>query len=423
MSLVLRALPGRLLIAALALSAAVAGSGCGAFDAPEVRPCAWLDRPSGENPEGAARTAVLVDRSSSTRPGARTAPGAPVPDWGATLVRELDVAALEGGTLSIAGFDGTRATVDWEADRASVSRVEGTDTTKGDRRRARRGCLEERIRTVSAGTPRSGRTDVLGALAAAVDQLGPQAGRRRVVVATDGLVNTGCADLRSLGFDGTAEIDATVARCRTAGELPGLKGVEVALVGIGMTAGGPVPTSPQTTWLTTLWTGLCRAAGAADCRVEATARTRGAGGSDVVKHPTMEPVVTFPAVSERPAGRVTTITIPGSVLFATDTAELSPQARGTLDDAAKRVRELGPLSVAVSGHTDSRGSEERGRRLSLDRAEAVRAALAARGITVLTARGHSDDRPRCTPEYRDGEPDHAAMACNRRVEIAVTVRR
>ncbi|MGW7428745.1 OmpA family protein [Streptomyces sp. NPDC054861] len=422
MSFLTRALPGRLLAGALALSAAVAGSGCAAFEAPKVRHCAWLD-PSAEDVGGTARTVVLVDRSSSARPGARTAPGAPVPDWPATLVRRLDLAGLEGGTLSIAGFDGTRATVDWEAEAASVTHAEGTDEAKEDQRRARRGCLVERLRQASAGAPRSGRTDPLGALAATVDQLGPGEGRRRVLVATDGLANTGCADLRQAGFDGTAEIDAIVARCRSAGELPALRGVEVQLVGIGLTAGGPVPTSVQTAWLTTLWTRLCRAAGASDCRTEASGRTRKAGERAAERQVAEEPTVTFPAVSERPAGRVTTLTLPGSVLFATDTSALSPQARGTLDAAAKRIRELGPLSVAVSGHTDSRGTEERGKRLSRDRAEAVRAALTARGIAVESARGHSDDRPRCTPEYRDGEPDHAAMACNRRVEIAVTVRR
>ncbi|MEV7869030.1 OmpA family protein [Streptomyces sp. NPDC088124] len=329
--------------------------------------------------------------------------------------------ALEGRLLSVAGFDGTRATVDWEVDRTLVTPVKGTDTLKKDRRSGRRGCVEKRLRELSAGAPSIDRTDVLGALAAADDHLGPGDGRHRIVVATDGLTNTGCADLRSVGFDGSDEIKATVERCRKAGELPDLAGAEVNLVGIGRAARGEAPSSPQTAWLATFWTQLCEATGASSCEAAATARVREAGkNTEAVK---TEPEVTFPAVSEQPAGRVTTITLPGSVLFATDRAELSPSAQSTLDDAARRIKDLDPVSVAVFGHTDSRGSEQRGRELSLARADSVQAALTKRGVTVVSARGYSNDRPSCTPEYHDGVPDYAAMACNRRVEIAVTVRR
>ncbi|MEU8822320.1 OmpA family protein [Streptomyces sp. NPDC048636] len=277
------------------------------------------------------------------------------------------------------------------------------------------------MRQLSAGTPSTDRTDVLGALAAASDQLGQGSGRRRIIMATDGLTNTGCVDLRSAGFDGTAEITTMVRRCRKAGELPNLTGTEVSLVGIGRAARREVPSSSQTAWLTTLWTRMCEATGAADCHVAATARSHEAGpGTGAGKS---EPEVTFPAVSERPAGKVTTITLPGSVLFATDHAELSPTARSTLDDAVRRINELHPSSVTVSGHTDSRGSEQHGRQLSLARAQAVRAALVQRGIRVTSTHGYSDDQPQCTPEYRDSVPDYAAMACNRRVEVAVTVHR
>ncbi|MDO0927238.1 OmpA family protein [Streptomyces sp. TG1A-8] len=421
MSSLHQARPGRLLATALSLAALAAASGCGAFETPASRPCAWLDRGS-DGADGARReTAVLVDRSPSTRPGRTPSAHDRAPDWAATLLatRELAPSALEGGSLSAAGFDGTRATVDWRVDGAFVTPVKGDRRLRRDRWNGRRGCLEKRLRQLSAGAPGTGRTDVLGALAAADDQLGAGAGRRRIVVATDGLTNTGCADLRSAGFDGTAEIGAVVERCRRSGELPDLTGVEVSLVGIGRAARGKQPSSPQTAWLSTLWTRLCGATGASSCEVAATARIRGAG-EDAGTAKT-EPEVVFPAVSERSTGRVTRIVLPGSVLFATDRAELSRAARNTLDDAARRIRNLGPVSVAVSGHTDSRGTEQHGRRLSLARALTVRAALAERGVAVASARGYSDDQPRCTPEYRHGAPDYAAMACNRRVEITVTV--
>ncbi|MFF4666797.1 OmpA family protein [Streptomyces sp. NPDC001282] len=363
-----------------------------------------------------------MDRSSSTKPDKAAPPGDRVPDWVATLLdaRGLTLPVLEGGVLSMAGFDGTRATVDWEVNRSFVAPVKGNDTLKKDRRAGRLGCLEERLRQLSAEASSTARTDVLGSLAAASEQLGSGDGPRRIVVATDGLSNTGCADLRSAGFDGTSKIDATVERCRKAGELPDLAGAEVDLVGIGRAARGAAPSSQQTAWLAAFWTRLCEATGAS-CVVTTTARARTAG--EIADAGKAEPEVTFPAVTERSADRVTTIVLPGSVLFATDRDELSWSARSTLDDAARRIRELRPVTVAVTGHTDSRGSEQRGRQLSLARARAVRAGLAERGITVASARGYSDDRPQCTPEYRGGVPDHAAMACNRRVEISVTVRR
>ncbi|MET8559315.1 OmpA family protein [Streptomyces flaveolus] len=413
----------RLLAAALALTAVLAGSGCGAFDTPEARPCAWLDRSSDGANATQERTIVLVDRSASVRPDRTTPPGARVPDWATTVLAapELGPSELEGGTLSAAAFDGTRATVSWAVDRAFVAPVKGNDTRKKDRRDGRRACLRQRLRQLAAESPSTGRTDVLGALAAADDQLGPKGGRRRIVVATDGLTNTGCADLRSAGFDGTAEIKAAVERCRTAGELPDLTGAEVTLVGIGHAARGEAPSSPQIAWLTTFWTRMCDATGASSCEVAATARVRRAGRN--TRAGGTEPKVTFPAVAEQRSGRNTTIILPGSVLFATDSAELSRSAQSALDDAARRINDLHPVSVAVSGHTDSRGSEQHGRQLSLARARAVRSALAERGITVASARGYSDERPSCTPEYHDGVPDYAAMACNRRVEITVTVRR
>ncbi|WP_458089975.1 OmpA family protein [Streptomyces malaysiensis] len=422
MSVFNRTTRGKFIALVLVSTALVADSGCSAFETPKAQPCAWLDRSSEEADDPQRRTAVLVDRSSSARPDKTTGPTTRVPDWAATLmgVRELGLPRLEGGSVSAAGFDGTRATVDWEVDRVFVSPVKGNGKLREDRRAIRHGCLEKRLRQISAGAPGTSRTDVLGALAAAADQLGPGGGERRIVMATDGLANTGCADLRSAGFDGSTEIGAVVDRCRKAGELPDLTGVEVDFLGVGRAAQGKAPSSPQTAWLTALWTRLCRATGASDCRV-ALARTRQAGRVGTAVKP--EPGVSFPTVSERPAGRVTTIALPGSVLFATDQAELSPTARDTLDDAARRIRDLHPISVAVSGHTDSRGSEQRGKQLSLARAKAVRSALAQRGVDVHSTRGYSDERPSCTPEYRGGVPDYRAMACNRRVEIAVTVRR
>ncbi|WP_326811089.1 OmpA family protein [Streptomyces scopuliridis] len=418
----------QLLTAALALLALGASSGCGAFESPRQQPCAWLDRThSGDtgtsSDRGGAHTAILIDRSSSTRAGKAASERGRVPNWAATLLASPDL-PLSGldGDLSVSGFDGTRSTVDWGVNRAALPPMTGNETLKKDKRLARGACLEKRLTRLSAEAPRTDRTDVLGALAAAGEQLGGVGGRRRIVVATDGLTNTGCVDLRSAGFEGAAEIKETVEYCREAGELPDLAGVEVSLLGIGRAAEGAAPSSSQTAWLVTLWARLCDATGASGCDTRASARTHETANPDTTARIRIEPAVTYPAPSEQRAGRVTTLSLPNSVLFATDRAELSPAALSELAKAARRIKELDSSSVTVAGHTDSRGSERRGEQLSLARAEAVREVLVDHGVSVGAAKGYSDRRPRCAPEFTKGVPDYKAMACNRRVEITVTVR-
>lgn len=403
---------------AMVLTMLGAGTGCGAFEAPRVRPCAWLGTTDDDKDANGVHTAVLLDRTSSTRAGKETPAGQAVPDWSATVLAAdyLAADALEGGDLSVSGFDGTRSAIGWDVDRAVVTRVRGVGTRRDDVRLVRHNCLRQRLAEIAGGTARTPATDVLGALAAAREHLGPQ-GRRRVLLATDGLANTGCADLRGTGFD-RGEIAMIVEGCARAGELPDLSGVEVAIRGIGYVGAGNPPSSPQTTWLVELWRAMCTAAKAASCRVESAGRTVPATGPG---DPIAEPAIEFPTGRTVTAGTVTTIVLPDSLLFATDRAEVSPEAMRQLDDAARTLAALGPVSVVVAGNTDSRGSKARGEELSQARADAVRVELLKRGITHVTARGDSDRHPVCTPEYSGGVPDYRAMACNRRVEIVATL--
>ncbi|MEU0937069.1 OmpA family protein [Embleya sp. NPDC005971] len=412
--------PRRRIAVTIAMIVTLLGTatGCGAFETPQARPCAWLGKTDNDRDVGTAHTAVLVDRTASTRAGRDTPAGREVPDWPATVLAAdyLAPEALEGGDLSVSGFDGTRTSIGWEVDRAVVTPVRGVARRRADERQRRTNCLRQRIGEVAGGTARTPNTDLLGALAATREQLGPQ-GRRRVLVATDGLVNTGCADLRSVGFD-RAEIATIIESCARAGELPDLAGIDVAIRGIGHLGTGNPPSSPQTAWLVDLWQGMCAAAKAASCRVEGAARIVSAGGP---ADPLAEPAIDFPTGRTTTAGPVTTIVLPDSLLFATDRAELSPEALAQLDDAAHRLIGLGRVRVVVTGNTDSRGSKARGEELSQARADAVRTELLKRGVTDVTARGDADRHPMCSPEYRGTVPDYRAMACNRRVEIVATV--
>ena len=108
--------------------------------------------------------------------------------------------------------------------------------------------------------------------------------------------------------------------------------------------------------------------------------------------------------------------LPEKLLFAFDSAELSPSAEAYLSIIVERL--AGRKVVSVAGHTDSKGGDAYNHKLSRRRAEAVKARLGgvASGARVI---GVGSSQPRCTGEYRGGRPDEDCMAQNRRVEITL----
>lgn len=122
----------------------------------------------------------------------------------------------------------------------------------------------------------------------------------------------------------------------------------------------------------------------------------------------------FGTVKQEARGMV--ITLSGSVLFASNKAELLPSAERKLADVAATLTKQDPTSkMVVEGHADSQGAAEYNQELSQRRAEAVRGYLVSHGISSdrVTAQGFGFSRPiadNASPEGR---------ANNRRVEIVV----
>lgn len=111
------------------------------------------------------------------------------------------------------------------------------------------------------------------------------------------------------------------------------------------------------------------------------------------------------------------LVIGSDVMFAFGSAELDDAAQGALDALIDELPDGAVLEVG--GHTDSRGGDEVNVPLSQSRADAVAAAITARRPDAqVTATGYASTQP-LAEEYPGGDPDPAAMAQNRRVEIRV----
>jgi outer membrane protein OmpA-like peptidoglycan-associated protein len=106
----------------------------------------------------------------------------------------------------------------------------------------------------------------------------------------------------------------------------------------------------------------------------------------------------------------------GDVLFDSGQATLKPGAASTIDRLAAFLSRAPDRSVAIEGHTDGVGAESYNLSLSENRANAVKAALVAKGIPadrVITV-GKGEGQPVASNDNAAGRQQ------NRRVEIIVS---
>jgi outer membrane protein OmpA-like peptidoglycan-associated protein len=104
------------------------------------------------------------------------------------------------------------------------------------------------------------------------------------------------------------------------------------------------------------------------------------------------------------------------VTFDLASTNMAPGALAKLDSAAAALKAYPASRVLIEGHTDATGAPTANERLSLDRADAVKNALVARGVAAdrITTRGFAQERPVAPNDSAAGR------ARNRRTELIVT---
>jgi outer membrane protein OmpA-like peptidoglycan-associated protein len=110
-----------------------------------------------------------------------------------------------------------------------------------------------------------------------------------------------------------------------------------------------------------------------------------------------------------------TVSMASDVLFTSGSASLYPGGSEKLRNFAAVLNRYPRTLVHITGHTDSRGSEESNLDLSLRRAQSVASELTAAGVsqTRLSTRGLGESQPIATNDTPEGR------AQNRRVDINV----
>ncbi|MFM9827287.1 MAG: OmpA family protein [Sphingomonas sp.] len=109
------------------------------------------------------------------------------------------------------------------------------------------------------------------------------------------------------------------------------------------------------------------------------------------------------------------LNLPSGITFATDSANVQPQFRMTLDQVAASLADYPQTYVDVYGHTDSTGSDAYNLDLSVRRATAVADYLSSHNVQAarIGTRGFGETQPITSNDTEDGK------AANRRVEIKI----
>jgi OOP family OmpA-OmpF porin len=118
---------------------------------------------------------------------------------------------------------------------------------------------------------------------------------------------------------------------------------------------------------------------------------------------------------EKPKPVAEKVTFAADVFFDFDKSVIKPEGKSKLDDLSSKLKGINLEVVIAIGHADSIGSDAYNQRLSVRRAESVKAYLVSKGVESnrVYTEGKGEKQPVADNKTRDGR------AKNRRVEIEV----
>lgn len=142
-----------------------------------------------------------------------------------------------------------------------------------------------------------------------------------------------------------------------------------------------------------------------------------AAGCDGALVPAPPPVAT-PAPAPAPvppAVAASKVTFAADAFFDFDKYVLKPEGRAKLDDLVSKIKDVNLEVIIAVGHTDSIGTVAYNQKLSVRRAEAVKAYLVSKGIEKNRVYTEGKGKSQPIADNRTAE----GRAKNRRVEIEV----
>jgi len=155
---------------------------------------------------------------------------------------------------------------------------------------------------------------------------------------------------------------------------------------------------------------------------------------DLVKKPMAAPAAPMPAAAPAPAPApapmppaapkpvAQKVTLTTDVLFDFDKSVIKPDGRAKLDDLVGKAAGVDLEVVIAIGHTDLIGASAYNQKLSVRRANAVKAYLVSKGVDAnrIYTEGKGETQPVKTCERTKGFKAYiACLAPNRRVELEV----
>jgi len=356
-------------------------------------------------------TVVLLDRSGSTH-GSSAAP-----DYAHLVGPTIQDAAARGEVVVLSGFDGTSASLRWSfvptafsgnSNWASAATVDSVE------------CIQSQISQILDEPAEQAGSDPLGAIAGATRVLASTPNRaRRLVIVSDGLATKGCADLNTLPVGGRT--DLVTEGCRASKEVVDPLDTPITWLGLGVSGTDQAPPqSSQLSWLTDLWSALCRQISGSECRI--TSQVSLTDSRPAARTAPPDPAIVWPDVKvRRPRSGILALNVEERLLFDMDSTILQGDANHALQAVEDEVRGVQGSITDIIGHADSTGSREYNQGLSLARAQTVADELEKRfGRTAARVRGVGSTDPECPRERTsDGGWNEVALQCNRRVEIVI----